>query len=117
MNTAVNTEADICKVPWIVSHKESPNGKRMDIIVWVFEKLKVVVMSIPMDKATPANVASIEEKISEALQCVQTDSYNDLNDQLELCVSINEDTGAQEVYFSNKNGLHKLVVSSVDFEV
>lgn len=106
----------VSKVPWPISHKESPDGKRMDIVIWAFEKLEVVVMSIPMEKATPAIIMSVEEKLNEALRHIQADP-SDPNEQLELCASINEDTGAQEVYFTSKNGLHQVVVSSSDFEV
>ena len=115
MNTVISTGERICKVPWIVSHKESLDGKCMDIIVWVFEKLEVVVMSIPMSKALPATITSVEEKITEALQRIQTDSYNDSSNQLQLRISTNEDTGEQEVYFTGKNGFHQLIVSTSDF--
>lgn len=111
-----NPRKVVNKVAWPISHKESSDGKRMDIIVSAFEKLEVVLMSISMDKATPANVVSIEAKIHEVLQRVQADYCKAPHEQLKLCVSINENTGAQEVYFSNKNGLHQLVVSSADFE-
>lgn len=105
------------KTPWSVYHKVSTDGQSMEIIVGDSDKLEITVLSIPIIKATPVTIEEIERKISEAFQKIQRKSNCAPEDQLELRVDINEDTGAQEVYFSNKNGLHQLVVSSADFEV
>ena len=116
MNTAISNGERICKSPWNVSHKESPDGNRMDIIVRPFEKLEVVVMSIPMFKALPTTITSVEEKVTEALLLIQTDSCNDSSYQLQLRICINENTGEQEVYIAGNNSFHQLVVSTSDFE-
>lgn len=106
-----------CNTEWTVSHKVSDDGNQMEIIVGGGEKLEIGIMRIPMGKATPATIEEIKRKISKAFQLLQSESTIEQDESLELRVGINEDTGAQEVYFSNKNGMHQLVVSSADFEV
>lgn len=117
MNETNKTVDATCKTPWSVYHKVSTDGQRIEIIVGNPGKLEITVLSIPCRKATPVAIEEIERKIGEAFQHIQRESNCDPEDQLELRVGINENTGAQEVYFSNKNGVHQLVVSSADFEV
>lgn len=116
MKEECKSTSAICKTEWTVSHKASADGNQMEIIASGGEKLEIGIMSIPMGKATPATVEEIERKISEAFQLLQSESNIEQDESLELRVGINENTGAQEVYFSNKNGVHQLVVSSADFE-
>lgn len=115
MKEANKSAGVTCKTSWSVYHKVSTDSQRMEIIVGDSDKLEITVLSIPIIKATPVTIEEIERKIREAFQKIQGKSNCDTEDQLELRVGINEDTGAQEVYFSNKNGLHQLVVSSADF--
>ena len=117
MKEECKSSGAICKTEWTVSHKASIDWNQMEIIVGGGEKLEIGIMSIPVGKATPATIEEIERKISEAFQLLQSESTIEQDESLELRVGINENTGAQEVYFSNKNGVYQLVVSSADFEV
>lgn len=82
-------ESDTKKL-WKIHHKESADGRQVDIIVGDGEKIEIGIMSIPIGKGTPTTIDEIERKISEAFQQFQNHSNGDQKHALELHVGINQ---------------------------
>lgn len=116
MKEANITVDAVCKTAWVISHKASADGQQADIVVGDGERIAFSIMSTPASKANPATIEEIERKVKEAIQQLQSNSNDEQEHSKELRVGINEINGAQEAYFSGKNGEHQFVVSSADYK-